>query len=252
MMNSYTILEAVGEVNDCFISALLEEKPTQRKLLSGRSIRWIAAAACLCLIVGGMIYQHTKVEQPTLGFAITAYAKSPDGKNLKEVILKLSEPVPVDAFYSDNGQPVFVFSYPAENNNPHFAITHILDYRVSSYPNLSIDTLRSITGIEELPENEYFYYLPDIKDASPYTFFFSIGYIEDKSLITVAYFQITESETQYFVELVDIKNEKANIYKTEDMKVTYDENGNIVYSWINPNYRPQDDFPGGWNMDTFF
>ena len=250
-MNTINLLEAVGQVNESYISALLEEKPGRSHSLTRRRL-WIAAAACLCLIIGGLIYMHVKGEQPTLGFAITAYAKSQDGEGIDEVILKLSEPVPVDAFYNDNGQPIFVFSFPADSTNPRIGLPFLLDYRVNSYPYLSFDDLRNITGIEEQPEYLFFYYLPDIKEQPPYNFFMNIAGADENSYATYAYLKITKAEKKYSVELVEIK--KVKVIKTypEDYEITYDENGNIIgVFWKNASAKPEQ-FPGGWDMDTHY
>ena len=230
-MNTETLLDAIGSVNDCFITALSEEEPVRRKPVR-RSRIGIAAAACLCLIIGGFLYMHAQGAQSAPGFAITAYAKSQDSENALGRILKLSEPATIDVFYAENGQPIFAFSYAAADPNEAASSFYITDY--AAKPDSFPAAPSMATGIEEKPGNIYVYYLPSQAKQAPYSFSMIQVFPGKDGASLAATMLITESDGQYYVELEKMDSKAINSYDTTNTYEVYKTNNSTT--WI---------FPGG-------
>ncbi len=203
-MNSEKLMDAIGGVNDSYIAVLMEEKPCKRKVMSGRCMRWIAAAACLCLIVGGIIHLHSKGTESELTFAISAYAKSADGKTETFVVLKQSERVPIDVMYAEKGETILAFSYDTADPERQTYIAQI-----NGKPNTNVfteETVYRITADIEKQGKAYIFYSPDPWRQMPYTISVPIGpdgpvldYIYQANLI------ISQTDGQYYVELAGIE-----------------------------------------------
>ena len=111
--------------------------------------RWIAAAACFCLLVAGAfsIFPGQTSVSP---FVITAYAMETDGEMIGTPI-KVNQTAPMTKIELPSGMNVFLFSVDLEDKN---ARSNIYDL---SNPVHDIGELYSIT--EEKGKN-YFFFSP--------------------------------------------------------------------------------------------
>jgi len=243
-MNTETLLDAIGSVNDCFITALSEEEPVRRKPVRLSRIG-IAAAACLCLVIGAIAYHAIKDESAALLFSITAYAKGQDNMNPLGEILELSKPVPIDAFFLDDETAFFLFSY--ENKDPaapnYSLIIDSNSTRSRDYGNYENIITGIMTEIGAQDNQTYVFYYPDSEQALPYRLHLSLDYPrENNALVRTAELCITQTNGQYYVELVTI--EKSRIHYTDITSVTIKDNTS-TYEIIVTSEKSE----FGWNID---
>lgn len=210
-MNTTTLMKAIGGVNDSFVTDLLNEKPCIKKVAARRRRFWIAAAACLCLVIGSFLYWNSKETALNYNFSITAYAKEQSRDNLGKV-LKLSEPAPIDVYYSDDGQAMFVFSYEAASPDTPASSFFVADY--DKEPDVFPAAPEIVTGIEELPGRIYVYYLPSQMKAAPYRFDIIQIIPDQKGDTLCASLRITSENDQYYVELEEMSEKAIYSYFT--------------------------------------
>lgn len=215
------MLEAIGGVNDSFITALMEEEPRRRRKSAGRRLYWAAAAACLCLIIGTVIYLHSEGNQITLPFAITVYAQDQEGNVMNELLNKSR--IPISVFYSDEGQPVFVFSHPSENRDEIHEISASKRYAIKGS-----QSKYNITGIVESPGNVYYYFFPNFTEEAPYSFTFPMETAKGFSDYD-ATFIITQANNQFFIELEKIEKVERKIISFE---TSANEEARDIPNWL--------------------
>lgn len=108
------IANALEYIDDDLISGAVEYKRTKKK---NRLVRWGAVAACLCLMLVGLLPFANK--DGASGFALTAYALDANDRVISSEMVE-GESVPISFFESEKGIKCFFFSYPfikSETNN---------------------------------------------------------------------------------------------------------------------------------------
>ncbi len=250
-MKSMILLEAVGNIKDSYVNGALDEtlKEAPRSRKPARRRLWIAAAACLCLIIGGFLYMHAQGAQSAPGFAITAYAKSQGSENAEALLLKLSKRIPISKFDTETGESIFAFSYetadpdhPAVsafvNDEPIVTIVSDGSYYTESATSLFSEgsiTFAGITGIKEQKGNIYVYYHPDTNSQLPYYLSIPAGLdgSDGKSSDYAAQLVITQSDGQYYVELTGVEK-KCFTYNTIPNDDDQKEITDWLINWIKP------------------
>ena len=225
-MNNMVLLEAIGGINDSFVAETLNESPHRKKMVSPR-LYWTAAAVCLCLIIGTVIYMHMTGEQAALPFSITVYAKDQNDNVMSQLLGKSR--VPISIFYSDKGQPVFAFSHPSENMNDEIhEISTTMRYAIQS-----TQSLYSITGILEEPGNVYYYFFPNPTEKAPY--FFTLAMESEKGISDYdATFVISEEAGQYYITLDKLEKVERKIFSFDVPNEDIGELPNWLREWVMP------------------
>jgi len=104
------IANALEYIDDDLISGAVEYKRTKKK---NRLVRWGAVAACLCLVLFGLLPFTNK--DGASGFALTAYALDANNRVISSKMVE-GESVPISFFESEKGIKGFFFSYPFVEN----------------------------------------------------------------------------------------------------------------------------------------
>ena len=224
-MNTINLLEAVGQVNDSYITAVMEEKPVFKKNTLLRRRLLIAAAACFCMIIGALIYQQITGNPSAVDFAITAYAKNPENGTLLGRLLEISEPVPIDVLYFDSGNPYFLFSYVDEDsyaagdvNEPCFAIYCDYDYHFHpDHERIGEELLNVWSNLNKTPGSVYLVYYTNPDRQTPFSIYITIDHPkEDNALARTAVLNLTQIDGQYNIELVKIEKTRVRYSEIDD------------------------------------
>ena len=189
-MNSKIFSMAMGELNDKYVSEAMNYQGQHKK---NRWIRYAAAAACLCLILAGVL-PLTK-RPPASPFVLTAYALAPD-HSVEAVILKEGESVPVALFKTTSGLQGFVFSSQSE--------TPDVPQSVSIMGSMVSNEIGEICDITLLDGNDYFYYVVGENEQAPFTFPWVV-HSDDNTAVTMYEITIDASEQGYAARVSDVK-----------------------------------------------
>ena len=186
-MKKETISEAIGNLDDRYISEALDYKVPKVPVW----FKWIAAAACVGVIVTGIFFG----KEPSDPFALTAYALDSD-HSVQAVIMQEGKSVPVSVFEANNGLEVLVFSSdsPDPNSIPSMMIWTYGD---------EDETIDAIQDFETQPGKNYICCIISENDPTPYSFPYSI---RDEKQRKIAIYTIVIEKTQqgYIARLDDI------------------------------------------------
>ena len=159
-MNSKIFSMAMGELNDKYVSEAMNYQGQHKK---NRWIKYAAAAACLCLILAGIL-PFTK-HQTASPFVLIAYAYSEESHQVSTATLEEGQKIPVSIFYSTNGVPGFLLSYESDEH---------LD---GDTPSICIITSEGtdervgwISGVDLDPTQNYYFFVPAENETAAYQF----------------------------------------------------------------------------------
>ena len=114
------LLESIGYVDAKYLEKAENYMPKKKNTWA----KWGAIAACLCILIGGLLPLADKlnVKEPNVpGFAFSAYALDANNKVISSEMV-VGESVPISFFESEKGIKGFFFSYPfienEQNNVP--------------------------------------------------------------------------------------------------------------------------------------
>lgn len=190
-MNAKDFSNAIGEVGEKYVT---EAIIYQRKRKKHSWNKWIAAAACVCLILVGMfpLFNNQPGASP---FVLTAYALESDNEVSTSTISE-GESAPVSLFESKSGLKGFVFSCVINESWHPSAITIIPENKFSEH-------LGEIAGLPMENGRHYYYFIPEQTETAPYNFMLSYT---DTSNNTVYEFHISidESERGYMATIEQI------------------------------------------------
>lgn len=158
-MTRKTISDAVTNINAEYIEKAADFHVT-KKSKKIRLGKWIAAAACVCLVLVGILQLFTK--QPGASpFVLTAYALDNDN-SLSSVVMQEGKSVPVNLFETKNGLKGFVFSHNCADTEKSGTIAIMSEGDNAA----SID---EIVGLAAEQGKQYYFYIPAEEKAAPYS-----------------------------------------------------------------------------------
>lgn len=180
-MNAKDFSNAIGEVGEKYVTEAIVYQCKQKKHSRNK---WIAAAACVCLILVGMfpLFNNQPGASP---FVLTAYALE-NGNEVSASAISEGESAPVSLFESKSGLKGFVFSCVINESWHPSAITMIPENKFSEH-------LGEIAGLPMENGRHYYYFIPEQTETAPYNFTFSYT---DTSDNTVYEFRISIDESE--------------------------------------------------------
>ena len=185
-MTRKTISDAVTNINAEYIEKAADFHVT-KKSKKIRLGKWIAAAACVCLVLVGILQLFTK--QPGASpFVLTAYALDNDN-SLSSVVMQEGKSVPVNLFETESGLWGFVFSYAADDPEQPTSVS------IMNADQQSVETehIKAISGLEIQQGKNYVFYIPPQDEAAPYSLSL---FITDESTNTVGQLDIVIEQSE--------------------------------------------------------
>ena len=205
---------AMGYIDDDLISDAVTYIPKKKSPV--RWIRWVAVAACFCLIVGlsapglfkdpsvgglesNTIITDAKSEEAESEFGVlfplvlTAYAVENDN-TVSTALLQEGESVPVSLFETNNGIKGFVFSYDITTPGQTSSVSIMTE---GEFPGI----IYEIAGIEMDKEKNYIYFIPEQSKTTPY--FLMIPYSDIEKDMVYEYHLIIEEDEYGYIATVD-------------------------------------------------
>jgi len=208
-MSTDRFTAAMGYIDDDLISDAVTYMPQKKS--SVRWMKWVAVAACICLVIGlsfpglfkdpsvgglesNTIITDAKPEEAESEFGVlfplvlTAYAVENDN-TVSTALLQEGESVPVSLFETDNGIKGFVFSYDITTPGQTSSVSIMTE---GEFPGI----IYEIAGIEMDKEKNYIYFIPEQSKTTPY--FLMIPYSDiEKDMVYEYHIVIEEDETGY-------------------------------------------------------
>lgn len=212
-MSTDRFTAAMGYIDDDLISDAVTYIPKKKSPV--RWIRWVAVAACFCLIVGlsaprlfkdpsvGGLESNTTItdakpqEESKLGIIVplvlTAYAMESDN-DVTAALLQEGESVPVSLFETDNGIKGFVFSYEITTPGQTSSVSIMTEGEIPGI-------IYKIAGIEMDKAKNYIYFIPEQSKTTPY--FLMIPYSDIEEDMVYEYHLIIEEDEFGYIATVD-------------------------------------------------
>lgn len=208
-MSTDRFTAAMGYIDDDLISDAVTYMP--RKKSPARWMKWVAVAACFCLVVGlsvpglfkdpsvGGLESNTTITdakpeegETELGIifplVLTAYAMENDN-SVSTALLQEGESVPVSLFETDSNIKGFVFSYDIANPGQTSSVSIMTE---GEFPGI----IYEIAGLEMDKTKNYIYYIPEQFKTTPYSLMIPYSDIE-KDMVYEYHIIIEEDETGY-------------------------------------------------------
>ena len=212
-MSTDRFTAAMGYIDDDLISDAVTYMPKKKSPV--RWIKWVAVAACFCLIVGlsaprlfkdpsvGGLESNTTItdakpqEESKLGIIVplvlTAYAMESDN-DVTAALLQEGESVPVSLFETDNGIKGFVFSYEITTPGQTSSVSIMTEGEIPGI-------IYKIAGIEMDKAKNYIYFIPEQSKTTPY--FLMIPYSDIEEDMVYEYHLIIEEDEFGYIATVD-------------------------------------------------
>jgi len=213
-MSTDRFTAAMGYIDDDLISDAVTYMPQKKS--SVRWMKWVAVAACICLVIGlsfpglfkdpsvgglesNTIITDAKPEEAESEFGVlfplvlTAYAVENDN-TVSTALLQEGESVPVSLFETDNGIKGFVFSYDITTPGQTSSVSIMTE---GEFPGI----IYEIAGIEMDKEKNYIYFIPEQSKTTPY--FLMIPYSDIEKDMVYEYHLIIEEDEYGYIATVD-------------------------------------------------
>ena len=213
-MSTDRFTAAMGYIDDDLISDAVTYMPQKKS--SVRWMKWVAVAACICLVIGlsfpglfkdpsvgglesNTIITDAKPEESESEFGVlfplvlTAYAVENDN-TVSTALLQEGESVPVSLFETDNGIKGFVFSYNITTPGQTSSVSIMTE---GEFPGI----IYEIAGIEMDKEKNYIYFIPEQSKTTPY--FLMIPYSDIEKDMVYEYHLIIEEDEYGYIATVD-------------------------------------------------
>ena len=213
-MSTDRFTAAMGYIDDDLISDAVTYMPQKKS--SVRWMKWVAVAACICLVIGlsfpglfkdpsvgglesNTIITDAKPEEAESEFGVlfplvlTAYAVENDN-TVSSALLQEGESVPVSLFETDNGIKGFVFSYDITTPGQTSSVSIMTE---GEFPGI----IYEIAGIEMDKEKNYIYFIPEQSKTTPY--FLMIPYSDIEKDKVYEYHLIIEEDEFGHIATVD-------------------------------------------------
>ena len=165
-MRGDEFLDKMGLIDPAYIEAADVAPAKKRKI---RWNRWIAVAACFCLIFAASTVMFPE-KQPLSMFVITAYALEPDN-TISATVMQEGENTAVTMFETANGLRGFIFSYATDESEEPISVSI-----KSTGQQLTLDEEMEIIGGLKMDstQNYLFFVLPQ-DDPGPYSITFTLS-----------------------------------------------------------------------------
>ena len=213
-MSTDRFTAAMGYIDDDLISDAVTYMPQKKS--SVRWMKWVAVAACICLVIGlsfpglfkdpsvgglesNTIITDAKPEEAESEFGVlfplvlTAYAVENDN-TVSTALLHEGESVPVSLFETDNDIKGFVFSYDITTPGQTSSVSIMTE---GEFPGI----IYEIAGIEMDKEKNYIYFIPEQSKTTPY--FLMIPYSDIEKDMVYEYHLIIEEDEYGYIATVD-------------------------------------------------
>ena len=213
-MSTDRFTAAMGYIDDDLISDAVTYMPQKKSPV--RWMKWVAVAACICLVIGlsfpglfkdpsvgglesNTIITDAKPEEAESEFGVlfplvlTAYAVENDN-TVSTALLQEGESVPVSLFETDNGIKGFVFSYDITTPGQTSSVSIMTE---GEFPGI----IYEIAGIEMDKEKNYIYFIPEQSKTTPY--FLMIPYSDIEKDMVYEYHLIIEEDEYGYIATVD-------------------------------------------------
>ena len=213
-MSTDRFTAAMGYIDDDLISDAVTYMPQKKS--SVRWMKWVAVAACFCLVIGlsfpglfkdpsvgglesNTIITDAKPEEAESEFGVlfplvlTAYAVENDN-TVSTALLQEGESVPVSLFETNNGIKGFVFSYDITTPGQTSSVSIMTE---GEFPGI----IYEIAGIEMDKEKNYIYFIPEQSKTTPY--FLMIPYSDIEEDMVYEYHLIIEEDEFGYIATVD-------------------------------------------------
>ena len=204
-MKKEKLYEVIEEIDDNYIR---EARQTAKASSRPAWIKWVAAAACLCIVVMGLFPLFSNTESP---FVLTAYALGEDN-SLQSLEMEEGQAVPISTFVAGNGMEGFVFSHKnRESEQALLGSIIITDTDFSPY--IMSDSYTSTTTVEKIERIDlektlqYIFVVPAQGEAAPYSLTISM-YDEETSVAAELTIVIEQNENGYTAKI-----DKINSYE---------------------------------------
>lgn len=208
-MSTDRFTAAMGYIDDDLISDAVAYMPKKKSPV--RWMKWVAVAACFCLVVGlsvpglfkdpsvGGLESNTTITdakpeegETELGIifplVLTAYAMENDN-SVSTALLQEGESVPVSLFETDSNTKGFVFSYDIANPGQTSSVSIMTE---GEFPGI----IYEIAGLEMDKAKNYIYYIPEQSKTTPYFLMIPCSDIE-KDMVYEYHIVIEEDENGY-------------------------------------------------------
>ena len=209
-MSTDRFTAAMGYIDDDLISDAVTYMPKKKSPV--RWMKWVAVAACFCLVVGlsvpglfkdpsvGGLESNTTITdaKPEEGFdyaanigfplVLTAYAMESDN-NVSTALLQERESVPVSLFETESNTKGFVFSYDITTPGQTSSVSVMTE---GEFPGI----IYEIAGLEMDKTKNYIYYIPEQSKTTPYSLMIPYSDIEEDTVYEY-HIIIEEDETGY-------------------------------------------------------
>ena len=188
-MNAKDFSNAIGEVGEKYVT---EAITYQHKRKRHSWIKWIAAAACVCLVLSGIfpLFHNQPGVSP---FVLTAYAVESDN-SISAAIMQEGASVPISLFETDSGIKGFVFSYDNTEPEQSSSISVMTD---GTFPGV----VNEIVGLDLNKDSHYLFYVPDQTQAAPYSLM--IPHLEN-DMVCEFHISIDETDSGYIATIEQI------------------------------------------------
>lgn len=200
-MNTNTFSDAMGEINEKYINEVFNFKKRSRK---SYWIKWGAVAACLCLVLAGILPLFN--QSGGSPFMLTAYALENDS-SLSAVSMKEGENIPVSLFEANNGLWGFVFSHAADDPEQPISVS-IVNADQQFTVNEKIET---ISGLKMDGTQKYVFFIPPQNETGPYSLPLTMHdkKTDSVALLTVVIEQTEDGYTARIDELTTYERKEA-------------------------------------------
>ena len=203
-MKSHELFDAIGDSQDSYI---LDAKnpPLKRTAVW---IKWVAVAACICLVAIGVIPLLSKQDTSKTNaspFVLTAYALYADN-TLAATPMAEGESFPISTFVAGNGMEGFVFSHRNQKSEQAFHGTIIIT-NTNFSPYIMADSIKgssaeieNIDRIDMEKAQQYIFFVPSKGESAPYSLTISM-YDEETSKAANLTIVIEQNENGYSAKI---------------------------------------------------
>lgn len=168
--------------------------------------RWIAAAACVCLLVAGSV-SLLQGQKPVSPFVMTAYAMGTDGELIGTPI-EINHGAPMTQVELSTGKGGFLFSVDLEDKNEESQMNPFI--LVEGTRSAEIEEV--INKYTEKNGKAYFYFVPNEEvDKDGSIIGVRLGYTKPDNSTIIYVLQIIKDNGEFTARLIDVNEDTYRI-----------------------------------------
>ena len=206
------LLESIGYVDAKYLEKAENYVPKKKNTW----VKWGAIAACLCLVLGGLLPLWDKLkggESASTGFAFCAYALDANNKVISSEMV-VGESVPISFFESEKGIKGFFFSYPFVKNEQSSVPSRMVLY-AGPFEDCTPDELTGIIAAQSMDTDQnYVFYVVSADAEMPCNFPY-VCTTADPDVIYQIDLRIDETDEGYSATLVKM-TEIKRVYAPQE------------------------------------